>query len=75
MLFMAGPFIVHFVFVCLALLGLILEGKRWYVMYSLFYLKRSCGYCGGIVMQYGHLNQFTPWQVHCDQGTETSNLQ
>lgn len=51
-------------------LGLILEGKWWCVMYSFFYLKRSCGF-----MQYGHLNQFITWQIHFDQGTETSNLQ
>lgn len=23
-------------------------------------------------MQYGHLNQFITWQIHCDQGTETA---
>lgn len=38
-----------------------------------FFLRNSRGCCG--VMQYAHLNQFIAWQVHCDQVTETNNLQ
>lgn len=71
MLFMAGSFIVNFAF---CLFGTF--GSSWVFFWRVkgffFNLKRSWGYCG--VMQYGHLNQFITWQVHCDQGTETSNL-